>query len=209
MAQAGLRGVSRRRRIHTTVRDPEARRAPDLVERNFTAKRPNRLWVADMTYIPTAEGFLYLAVVLDVFSRKVVGWALSTRLHTEVVLLALEAAVGRRQPRSVIHHSDQGTQYTSVAFGRRLKILGIRPSMGSVGDAYDNALAESFFASLECELLDRSRFQSRVEARVAIFDWVERWYNLRRRHSALGYLSPVEFERARAAKRRGGPGHAG
>jgi putative transposase len=205
MRIAGLRGVSRRRFVATTVRDERARPAPDLVERQFEAKAANQLWVADITYVPTWAGFLYLAVVLDVFSRRVVGWAMETHLRAELVLAALERAVARRKPGNVIHHSDQGCQYTSIAFGNRCEALGVRPSMGSVGDAYDNAMAESFFATLECELLDRQRFSTQVEARMAVFEWIEAWYNPRRRHSAIGYLSPVEFERRHAkAERRGG-----
>jgi len=155
---AGIVGVSHRRSVITTRRDRDARPAPDLVDRNFTADRPNQLWVADITYIPTAAGFLYLAVVLDAFSRRIVGWAMETHLRTELVLAALEMAIGQRRPGNVIHHSDQGTQYTSLAFGGRCREAGVLPSMGSVGDAYDNAMCESFFATLECELLARRRF---------------------------------------------------
>ena len=195
MRRAGLRGVCRRKWITTTVRQPDARPAPDLVARDFRAQAPNRLWVADITYIPTWAGFLYLAVVLDAFSRRVVGWAMANHLRTELVLAALDMALAQRRPSDVVHHSDQGTQYTSIAFGMRCQEMGVRPSMGSVGDAYDNAMAESFFASLETELLDRRRFKSQAEAQVAVFDWLEGWYNPHRRHSGLGYHSPVEFER--------------
>jgi putative transposase len=195
MRAAGLVGVSRRRFVTTTVRDGDASPAPDLVQRVFRADGPNRLWVADITYIPTWAGFLYLAVVIDAWSRRVVGWALATHLRTELVLEALEMAIYRRKPTAVIHHSDQGTQYTSIAFGLRCQQAGIRPSMGSVGDAYDNAMAESFFATLECELLDRTRFKTPSEAKPAVIDWIEAWYNPHRRHSSLGYESPVNFER--------------
>jgi putative transposase len=195
MRLENLEGVSRRRKTFTTVRDRDARPAPDLVERDFTATAPDRLWVADITYVPTWAGFLYLAVVLDVWSRRVVGWAMATHLRTELVLEALDMAVEQRRPTSVIHHSDQGCQYTSVAFGLRCREVGIKPSMGSVGDAYDNAMCESFFATLECELIDRRRFQSQAEARMAVFDFIEGFYNPRRRHSALDYVSPVEYER--------------
>jgi putative transposase len=195
MRQAGLRGVSRRRFAVTTVRDKGSVPAPDLVERDFEAAGPNQLWVADITYIPTWAGFLYLAVVLDAWSRRVVGWAMATHLRTELVLDALGMAVRQRQPRGVIHHSDQGCQYTSIAFGKRCREAGVRPSMGSVGDAYDNAMCESFFATLECELLDRRRFATPAEARTGVFDFIEGFYNPRRRHSALGYLSPLEYER--------------
>jgi len=196
MNTAGLYGVSRRRWATTTVRDPAAKPASDLVERNFTASGPDRLWVADISYIPTWAGFLYLAVVLDAFSRKIVGWAMATHLRTELVLAALNMALGQRRPAAVIHHSDHGCQYTSFAFGKRCDQAGVRPSMGSVGDCFDNAMCESFFATLECELLDRSSFKSQAEARMAVFDFIEGWYNPHRRHSAIDYLSPIDYERA-------------
>jgi len=195
MRAAGLRGASRRNWIITTVRDRRARPAPDLVERNFTATAPNRLWVADITYIPTWKGFLYLAVVLDAFSRKIIGWAMETHLRTELVLKALDMALGQRHAGGVIHHSDQGSQYTSLAFGTRCTQARVRPSMGSVGDCFDNAMCESFFATLECELLNRRSFRTQVEARLAVFDFIEGWYNPHRRHSALDYHSPNDFER--------------
>jgi len=188
-------GVSRRKWVITTVRDRGARPAPDLVERNFAASGPNRLWVADITYIPTWAGFLYLAVVLDVFSRRIVGWAMETYLRTELVLKALDMALGQRRPAQVVHHSDQGSQYTAFAFGKRCGEAGVRPSMGSVGDCFDNAMCESFFATLECELLDRCRFKTQIEARMAIFEFIEGWYNPHRRHSAIDYLSPIDYER--------------
>jgi putative transposase len=197
MKQAEIVGASRRRRgPKTTRRNEDARPAPDLVERDFSADGPDQLWVADITYIPTWAGFLYLAVVLDVWSRRVVGWSMATHLRTELVLDALNMATWQRRPERVIHHSDQGTQYTSIAFGLRCREVGVRPSMGSVGDAYDNALCESFFATLECELLDRQRFRTQAEAKMAVFDFIEGFYNPRRRHSALGQLSPVNFERS-------------
>jgi putative transposase len=192
---AGLRGICRRKFRKTTVRDPESKPAQDLVNRDFKADRPNRLWVADITYIPTWEGFLYLAIVLDVFSRRVVGWAMASHLRTELVLEALAMAVWRRQASGVVHHSDHGCQYTSSAFGRRCREAGISLSMGSVGDCYDNAMAESFFATLECELIDRQSWRTRVEARTEVFSFIEGWYNPHRRHSALGYLSPAAYER--------------
>ena len=135
-------------------------------------------------------------MVLDVYSRKVVGWAMDTNMRTELILDALQMAVTQRQPSGVIHHSDRGSQYTSYAFGKRCREAGIMPSMGSVGDAYDNAMAESFFATLEREVLNRRRFKSQAEARMAIFEWIEGWYNPHRRHSGLGYRSPVNYERA-------------
>ncbi len=195
MREAGLRGASRRRQITTTQRDAKSRPAPDLVKRDFAADGRDRLWVADITYIPTGSGFLYLAVVVDAWSRRVVGWSMATHLRTDLVLAALNMALGQRRPQGVIHHSDQGTQYTSIAFGQRCREAGVRPSMGSVGDCFDNAMCESFFATLECELLERRRFQTQVEARMAVFEFLEGWYNPHRRHSALGYLSPMEFER--------------
>ncbi len=192
----GLQGASRRRKWRTTKRAKDARPAPDLVERDFRVSRPDQLWVADITYIPTWAGFLFLAVVVDAWSRRVVGWSMKTHLRTELVLQALNMALWQRRPERVIHHSDQGTQYTSIAFGLRCKEAGVRPSMGSVGDAYDNALCESFFATLECELLERRRFRNQAEARMAVFDFIEAWYNPHRRHSALGQLSPVNYERS-------------
>ena len=195
MRAAGLVGVSRRKGIRTTLRRAGAQPASDLVQRNFTAERPNQLWVADITYIPTWTGFLFLAVVLDVFSRRVVGWSMANDLRTQLVLHALEMALSQRRPQGVIHHSDQGSQYTSIAFGQRCREAGVRPSTGSVGDCFDNALCESFFATLECELLDRHRFRSQAEARMALFDYIEGWYNPRRRHSSIQYLSPALYER--------------
>jgi putative transposase len=194
MRKAHIAGVSRRRFCVTTTRDGSPA-SPDLVERKFEADGPNKLWVADITYVPTWAGFLFLSVVIDVWSRKVVGWSMSSSLKTDLVLAALNMAVTQRQPSGVIHHSDRGTQYTSIAFGNRCQMAGVRPSMGSVGDAYDNAMCESFFASLECELLDRRGFPTHTEARQALFRYIEGWYNPHRRHSALGYRSPVNFER--------------
>ncbi len=198
MKAQGLKGVSRRRFVTTTTRDERVRPANDLVDRNFYADRPNILWVADITYVPTWVGFLYLAVVLDAFSRRIVGWAMGNSLEAQLVLDALNMALGQRKPSGVIHHSDQGSQYTSIAFGLRCREAGVRPSMGSVGDAYDNAMCESFFATLECELLDRRKFKTKAEARMAIFEFIEGWYNPARRHSALGYQSPNNYERSAA-----------
>jgi putative transposase len=195
MRNAGLQGVSRRKRYRTTTRDPNQRPSADLVDRDFTAIGPNQLWVADITYVPTWAGFLFLAVVLDAWSRRVVGWSMAGHLRTELVLDALEMAIKRRQPSAVIHHSDHGCQYTSYAFGKRCAQAGVRPSMGSVGDAYDNAMCESFFASLECELLDRTRFSTHAEASMAVFRYIEGFYNPRRRHSSLDYQSPVNYEK--------------
>src|SRR3989449_10867294 len=175
MRNAGVQGVSRRNPFPTTVRDETARPAPDLVDRQFTATGPDRRWVADITYVPTGAGFLYLAVVLDAWSRRVIGWAMATHLRTELVLAALDMVLEQRRPHGVIHHSDHGCQYTAIAYGQRCLAFGVRPSMGSVGDAYDNALCESFFATLECERLDRERFRTPAEARRALFDFIEGW----------------------------------
>ncbi len=196
MRQAGLTGAQRRRYRGTTRQNPEAVAAPDLVQRDFTASGPDELWVADMTYIATGEGWLYLATVLDAWSRRIVGWAMGDTLRTNLVVEALNMAVWNRRPTTeVVHHSDRGAQYTSLAFSRRCREAGIAPSMGSVGDAYDNALAEAFFATLETELVIRHTFATRKAARLALFDFIEAFYNSHRRHSALGYLSPAEFER--------------
>ena len=201
MRQGRMRGVRRRRSFCvTTERDIRQRPAPELVNREFVASDTNQLWVADMTYIPTWTGFLYLAMVIDVFSRKVVGWAFGERMTADLVILALNMALMTRKPESVIHHSDQGSQYTSIAFGTRCKEMGVRPSMGTVGDAYDNAMAESFFASLECELIARRSWKTKTEARLAVFTWIESWYNPRRRHSGLNYQSLNNFERNHQGK---------
>lgn len=195
MKELGLQGASRRRWMTTTTRDERHRPAPDLVDRKFVAERPNQLWVADITYIPTWEGFLFLSVVLDVYSRRIVGWSMESHLRTELVLQALTMALNQRRPEDVIHHSDQGCQYTSIGFGLRCKEAGVRPSMGSVGDCFDNAMCESFFATLECELLQRTRFKTRAEAELQVFEFIEGWYNPHRRHSALDYQSPIEYEK--------------
>jgi putative transposase len=202
MRAVRLRGVTLRRYVVTTTPEAGAKRAVDLVDRQFYAQGPNRLWVADITYVPTWAGFLYLAIVLDVYSRRIVGWAMENHLQTELVLNALEAAIEQRRPGKVVHHSDRGCQYTSYAFGKRCQEAGVMPSMGSVGDAYDNAMAESFFATLEREVLSRRSFRSQTEARMAIFEWLEGWYNPHRRHSSLGYRSPVNYERAHDVVRR-------
>jgi putative transposase len=205
MRRAGLKGVQKRRFWCTTRSGVRERWAPDLVERKFVADRPNALWLADVTYVSTFEGFLYLAIVLDVFSRLIVGWAMDARLGSQLVLKALEMACAQRGSRGVIHHSDHGSEYTAVAFGKRCGQLGITLSMGSVGDCFDNAMMESFFSSLEAEVLDRNRFRTREEARKEIFCWMG-WYNIHRRHSGIGYLSPQEFERRRSAATHGAAG---
>ena len=196
MAAQGLVGVHRRRHVRTTLSDPWASPAPDLVQRHFASDRPDRLWVADITELPLRTGSLFLAAIIDAFSRAVVGWSMAGHLRAELVVSALDTAILRRRPGpGLVHHSDQGTQYTSLAFGARLREAGIAISMGSVGDAYDNAMAESFFASLETELIDRTAWHTADEARRDVFDYIETFYNRVRRHSALGYLSPAEYER--------------
>jgi putative transposase len=195
MRAAGLQGCHRRRLRGLTRRDPDAVPAPDLVERNFTPPGPDRLWVADITQQRTDQGWLYLAVVLDGFSRRIVGWSMADHLRTELVIDALDMAIAQRQPATgLIHHTDHGCQYTSLAFGRRLQRAGLVASMGTIGDALDNAVAESFFATLECELLDRYDWPTRQALRTAVFDFIEVFYNRQRRHSTLDYLTPVDYE---------------
>jgi putative transposase len=195
MRGAGVVGVHRRRRHGLTRRDPAATSAPDLVERQFTPPATDRLWVADITQQRTDQGWLYLAVVLDAFSRRVVGWSMADHLHTELVLDALDMAITQRNPApGLVHHTDHGCQYTSLAFGRRLRETGLVASMGTVGDALDNAVAESFFATLECELLDRHAWPTRQGLRTALFDFIEVFYNRQRRHSTLDYLTPADYE---------------
>ena len=205
MRSKGIQGVCKRRSYTvTTERNKKARPAPDLVKRAFVADAPNQLWVADMTYVPTWAGFIYLAVVLDVWSRRIVGWAIGETMEAALVISALNMALSMRVPNGgfgLIHHSDQGSQYTSLAFGKRCQEMGVRPSMGSVGDAYDNAMAESFFASLECELLERTVLKTKSEARTALFSYIEGWYNPRRRHSSIGMMAPNVFEANEMKKR--------
>ncbi len=195
MKRDHLAGVHRRRFVRTTIRDEHAEPFPDLVDRDFRAPGPDRLWVADITELPTRSGSCYLASIVDAFSRRVVGWSMATHLRTELVTAALDAAIIRRRPGpDLIHHSDHGSQYTSLAFGRRLRESGIAASMGSVGDCYDNAMAESFFATLETELIDRSDWATPAEAKAAVFEFIEVFYNRIRRHSSLGNRSPEQFE---------------
>jgi putative transposase len=198
MREAGLFGCGgRRRKARTTIRSQTERTppAPDLVRRNFAPEAPDRLWVADITYVRTWEGWLYLSFVLDTYSRKIVGWSMANNLKTDLVLDALNMAIYTRRPQpGLVHHSDRGSQYTSVEFGSRLKEAGLLPSMGSVADAYDNSMAESFVSTLKRELIHRHSWPSRQTARTAIFEYVEGFYNTRRRHSALGHLSPSEYE---------------
>ncbi len=172
---------------------------PDRVQRQFVADRPDKLWVTDITQHRTGQGWVYCAVVLDVFSRRVVGWSIADHLRTELVVDALDMARWRRKPTGTIVHSDRGTQYTSWLFGHRLREAGLMGSMGKVACAYDNSLAESFFGSMQVELLDRRLWDTRDELASAIFDWIEAFYNPTRRHSALCYHSPLEFERLHTA----------
>ncbi len=196
MRLAGLAGTQRRRRVRTTVADATAMPAPNLVRRQFQAQAPNQLWVGDLTYIPTDEGWLYLAVLLDVYSRRVVGWAMADHLRTDLALAALEMALHQRRPGSgqLVHHTDRGCQYTAAAYQARLATHGITVSMSRTADCFDNALAESFFGSLKRELVDDAHWPTRRAARTAIFDWLEVFYNRQRLHSALGYRSPAAFE---------------
>ncbi len=198
MCETGIAGVSRRRspdRRHKAR--AEAPCAPDLVKRNFTADAPNRLWVADITYVPTWQGWLFLAAVVDAHTKVCVGWSMRDDLHSQIVVDALGMAATRRRPApGCIHHSDQGSQYRSLAFGHTLRESGIMASMGSRGDAYDNAAAESFMATIKTELIHRNSFKTRDDARLAVFSYIEGFYNPIRRHSSLGYSSPLDFERA-------------
>jgi len=188
----------RGRRKGTTRRAKRVAPAEDLVKRNFAATQMDRVWVADITYVATAEGFLYLAFILDVYSRRIVGWSMENHLRTELVVDALQMAVWRRKPApGLVHHSDQGVQYTALSFGERLREVGITPSMGRTGSALDNAMAESFVSTLKVELVSRLKFPTRQAAKTALFDYLETFYNTRRLHSALGYRSPADFEEDR------------
>jgi putative transposase len=196
MRKLELQGVSRRgKKPRTTVPDPKAPPAPDLVERRFEADAPNRLWLADLTYVPTLEGSLFLAVVMDMYSRKIVGWSMRDDLRADLVVDALAMAVTRRRPPAgLVHHSDRGSQYTSLAFGKTLRESGLVASMGSRGDAFDNAACESCISTLKVEWIKRHRYNSRDQARLSIFRYIETFYNPRRRHSSLGGISPDEYE---------------
>ena len=198
MGELGLRGLSRgSKRRGTTVRDPAAAAAPDLVKRDFTAAAPDRVWVADITYVRCYDGWLYLAIVIDLFSRKIVGWSMRDTLEAEIVSDALAMAVARRRPTAaVVHHSDRGSQYTSLLMGKTLRELGVVASMGARGCAYDNAACESAIASFKTEFVHRRSFRSRNQAREQIFRWIEGWYNARRLHSSIAYLTPNEKEAA-------------
>jgi len=202
MRKDGLSGTVKRRRGKTTIRVPGVRVAEDLVKRDFAPPAPNQLWVSDITYLRTWQGWLYLAVVVDCYSRRVVGWALEDNLRAELVVDALEQALQRRRPQGrLIHHSDQGSQYVSLAFGRRCRQAGIEQSIGGRGSAYDNAVCESFFKTLKSDLIDRRSWPEKAELRSAVFDYIECFYNRQRRHSSLGYLSPAEYEKITAHAR--------
>jgi putative transposase len=195
MRQAGLSGLVRRRRGKTTIRVPGVRVADDLVARQFRPDRPDVLWVADITYLRTWEGWIYLAAIQDAYSRRIVGWAMADHMRAELVVDALQMALARRRPGpGLIHHSDQGSQFVSLAFGLAARDAGIAVSMGSRGDAYDNAVAESFFATLKKELVRRRSWPSRRELIGEVFEYIEAFYNPIRLHSTLGYLSPVDYE---------------
>ena len=195
MRQAGLSGLIARRRGRTTIRVPGVRVCEDLVDRAFMAAAADRLWVADITYLRTWEGWLYLVAVQDVYSRRIVGWAIADHMRTELVLDALEMALARRRPApGLIWHSDQGSQFVSLAFGQQARAAGIAQSMGSRGDCYDNAVAESFFATLKKELIHRRSWPSKAELRSEVFDYIEIFFNRHRRHGTLGMLSPAQYE---------------
>ncbi len=198
MCELQIRGCSRGiGKPRTTIPDKDAPVSPDLLNRDFTATRPDQKWVADITYIPTYEGWLFLAAVNDVYSRKLVGWSMRDNLEAEIVADAIGMAVAHRQPKDgLIHHSDRGSQYTSMLCGRTLKDAGIVQSMGSVGDPWDNAMMESAIGTVKAELVDRHVFRSKDQARLAVFDYIESFYNPHRAHSALDYLSPDEYETA-------------
>jgi putative transposase len=198
MKAAGISGVTPRKRWKTTIRIPGITPATDLVERQFRPDSPNVLWVADITYLRTGEGWLYLAAVQDTYSRQIVGWSMATHMRATLVVDALKMALARRRPEpGLIHHSDHGGQYVSLAFGRAARDAGIAVSMGSRGDAYDNAVAETFFATLKKELVNRRSWPSRLELQSAVFEYIEAFYNRERRHSTLGMRSPVAYEQLR------------
>jgi putative transposase len=204
MREAGIQGLYRRRRRGCTVADPLAEPYPDLVDRDFVVDGPDEVWCIDITEHPTLEGKVYCAAVIDVYSRRVVGWSIDDNMRTVLVVDALGMAISRRRPErySAILHSDHGSQFTSWAFGKRLTDAGIVPSMGSIGDCYDNSLVESFWGTMQLELLDARAWKTRSELANAIFEWIECWYNPQRRHSSIGMLSPVDYEEAHTP-----PGH--
>jgi putative transposase len=195
MREAGISGLVRRKRGRTTISVPGVRVADDLVERQFRPQAPNVLWIADVSYLRTWEGWLYLAAAQDAYSRRIVGWSMADHMRSELVVDALQMAVSRRRPApGLIHHSDQGSQYVSLAFGQAARDAGIARSMGSKGDCYDNAVAESFFATLKKELVHRRSWPTRRELISEVFEYIEAFYNRTRRHSTLGMLSPADYE---------------
>ncbi len=195
MRAHGLTGCHRRRRVRTTVADPTRRPAPNLVARDFTAAAPDRLWVGDITFVPTAEGWLYLAIVLDAYARQIVGRALADRRRTALTLGALTMALQARRPSpGLVHHTDRGCQYTAEVYQQALARRGLVCSMSRAGECLDNAMAESFFATLKAELIGARAWPTRAAARTAIFEWIEVFYNRQRAHSALAYCAPVTFE---------------
>jgi putative transposase len=201
MKAAGIAGIRPRKRWQSTIRVPGVEPATDLVERDFRPAGPNVLWVADITYLRSGEGWLYLAAVQDTYSRQIVGWSMATHMRTSLVVDALQMALARRRPGpGLIHHSDQGSQYVSLAFGRAARQAGIAVSMGSRGDAYDNAVAETFFATLKKELVNRRSWPSRPGLQSAVFEYIEAFYNRRRRHSTLGMVSPAEYEQTQTTE---------
>jgi transposase InsO family protein len=197
MREAGLQGISPRRAGKGfTCRDPAAEPAPDLVRRDFTAGAPNRLWVTDLTMVPTVEGPLWLSAIRDAFSRRIVAWEASARADADLVLTSLEYALASREvaPGELVHHADHGTQYTSIKLTTRLVRAGIQASMGSVGDSYDNALAENLWMLIKTECIRGRVFDTRAEANLALFEYIDGFYNPRRIQKRLGYLSPIEYE---------------
>ena len=195
MRQAGLCALMKKKWRATTIRVPGVRVADDLLDRDFATGAPNRCWVADITYLRTWEGWMYLVAVQDLYSRRIVGWSIADHMRTELVTDALQMALTHRRPdRGLIWHSDQGSQFVSLAFGQKARAAGIAQSMGSRGDCYDNAVAESFFATLKKELIHRRTWPAKAELRLEVFDYIEVFYNRQRRHSTLGQLSPADYE---------------
>src|SRR4051794_13309577 len=205
MREAGISGLQLRKRGRTTVSVPGVRVADDMVERQFSPAAPNVLWIADVTYLRTWEGWLYLAAVQDAYSRRIIGWSMADHMRAELVVDALKMAVARRRPDAgVIHHSDQGSQYVSLAFGQAARDAGIARSMGSKGCCFDNAVAESFFATLKKELVHRRSWPTRHELTSEVFEYIEAFYNRVRRHSTLGMLAPLAFENSTLSPDRTG-----
>jgi len=194
MRLEGIRGRRKRRFVRTTDSRHGLPTAPNILERRFAQDRPNAAWASDITYLPTAEGWLFLAVVLDLYSRRVIGWAMGTKLDRQLALSALRMALATRPSAGVLHHSDRGVQYASGDYQQALEAAGMKCSMSRTGDCWDNAVVESFFGSLKAELVGQTSFPSRETATAAVFEWIEVFYNRRRRHSSLGYLAPVQYE---------------